>query len=734
MRYLYLIRLLLLVICLNNVAFSRVLAYESFAGAGDSSPQDIMIADFESDSYDSWQVSGTAFGPAPAEGTLANQMDVTGFEGDRLANSFYGGDVSKGTLLSPAFKIERPFINFLIGGGGYDSLTCMNLLVNGEVVRTAVGPNTMPGGSEQLYFRAWDVKELVGKNATIEIVDNYSDGWGHICVDSISQGYKSKQTVFLDKQRVLTADKKYLNIPVKHGAANRLMRLYVDGSCQREFTVELSGDTPDYWVYLELTEFEGKDVTVQLDRCLPENTDGFDAIFQGDTYPGSDQTYSEALRPQVHFSSIRGWINDTNGMVYYKGEYHMFYQHNPYGWNWGNMTWGHAVSNDMLHWTEIGDAIHPDELGTIFSGSAVIDENNDAGFQTGVEKAMVCFYTSAGGNGPLSAGEPFTQSIAYSNDRGRTWTKYEGNPVINHIAGGNRDPKVIWHEPTGKWVMVLFIDNGLLEFFTSTDLKSWTKTCELNGFHECPELFELPVDNDPSNKKWVVYGANGDYMIGSFDGVVFTPETSKIRFHYGNCFYASQTFNNMPESDGRRVQMTWGQVEMPGMPFNQMILFPVTLTLHSTASGIRMFVNPVDEIESLYSRDWSWHNEVASAGSNILSSVDGSLYRIKAVLKPEGAQACRLKIGSQTLEYNVAEAKLSCAGQTASMPLVNGELSLDVIVDRMTIEIYANDGEIYMPVRANLAGSVVELGLDSVGGNTRIIDMNIYELNSVWNK
>ena len=144
---------------------------------------------------------------------------------------------------------------------------------------------------------------------------------------------------------------------------------------------------------------------------------------------------------------MKNWTNDPNGMVYYKGEYHLFFQHNPSGINWGNMTWGHAVSPDMFHWTQLEHAIYPDKLGTIFSGSAVVDENNTAGFRTGQEKVLVCIYTSAG--------SPFTQSIAYSNDRGRTWTKYEKNPVLKHIVGGNRDPKVFWHAPSKQWIMAL---------------------------------------------------------------------------------------------------------------------------------------------------------------------------------------------------------------------------------------------------------------------------------------
>ncbi len=727
------IRIVFMLLCLVNISFSRVLAYESFNLAEPQGPQDITIADFESGTYGSWQVSGTAFGPAPAQGSLPGQMEVTGFEGQYLVNSYNGGDNSIGKLTSPVFTVERKYINFLIGGGGHTGLTCINLLVDGEIVRTAAGPNLQSGGSEKLEWMSWEINDLIGKAATLEIVDNYTGGWGHICIDAISQGFTAKQTIYINKQKNFTAKMKYLNIPVKNGAAKRVCRLYEGDNLLREFSVELAGAEPDFWVYLDITEFAGKDLILELDRYSPVNAAGFDAVFQDNTYPGEEDTYKEALRPQIHFSSKRGWLNDTNGMVYYDGEYHMFYQHNPYGWGWGNMTWGHAVSTDMLHWKELGDAIHPDELGTIFSGGAVVDWNNTAGFQTGSEKPLVAFYTYAGDNSLWSKGKPFTQAIAYSNDRGRNWTKYADNPVIGHIVGGNRDPKVIWHEPTQKWVMVLFLDDHVMAFFNSSDLKNWTKTSELKAFHECPELFELPVDNNVNNKKWVLYGADGAYFLGQFDGLKFTPETQAVRFHYGNCFYASQTFSDIPASDGRRIQMGWGQIDMPGMPFNQMILFPVSLSLRTTPAGVRLCPEPVAEIETLYQQSWTWQNEIVPPGSNLTSAVSGECLRIQAVLQPQGASSCSFVIGNVPVTYDFATAQLSCSGQSAPLALIDGRVKLDIIVDRMSLEIFGADGQVYMPVKTNLTAVPDTLKLDSVGGDTQVVELTVNRLSSVWN-
>ena len=708
---------------------AKVLAYETFRT---DKKADILIADFEGSDYGNWQVSGEAFGDGPAQGTLSGQMQVSGYSGSGLVNTFNNGDGSTGTLTSPEFEIKRNYVNFLIGGGGHEGQTCMNLVIDGEIVRTATGPNTESGGSEYLDWSSWDVKELAGKNAKIQIVDSYTGGWGHINVDHIVQS-DIRKAVVMNKETEFVFDQKYLIFPVKNGAAKRWINLYVDGEMVREFDIELALDEADFWVYLNVSEFGGKKGTVRIDRYYADKALGFDAVKNSDTFPGMDDMYKEAKRPQVHYTTRRGWVNDTNGMVYYNGKYHMFYQHNPYGWGWGNMTWGHAVSTDMLHWQEWGDALHPDKLGTIYSGSAVIDHDNTSGLQAGSEKAMLAFYTSAGGNNRWSGGQPFTQSMAYSNDGGHSWKKYTDNPVVGPIAGGTRDPKVIWHEASGKWVMILWIDGSKLSIFNSDDLKNWERKSDIDGFFECPEIFELPVDGDSSFTKWVVYGASGDYKIGRFNGETFIPETEMIKFEYGNCFYASQTFNNIPDSDGRRIQMGWGRgVDMHGMPFNQMILFPVELSLHSTDDGLRMFVNPIKELESLHKNHASWNNEIVQPGNKLLSGVTGELLHVKASIKPQGANEVRFTVRGVPVVYNAVSEQLSCQGKIAPLKMQDGVISLEWIVDRMSIEIFANEGSVYMPIGVDLTGGPAGVQFDVAGGSSLVENMDIYELNSVW--
>ena len=728
-HYILLRSLILSALIFANPLSANVLAYETFR-TGTSA--DILVNDFESDSYGNWQVEGTAFGSGPAQGTLSGQMEVTGYQGSRLVNSFNNGDGSTGVLTSPEFKIERKYINFLIGGGGHTGKTCMNLLVDGEIVRTATGDNTQSGGSEALDWNSWSVADLIGKTAILKIVDDYTGGWGHINVDQIVQSNMQKKVV-IDKKMDLEFNAKYLILPVKNGAAKRWISLYVNNIKVREFDIELATDKADFWVYLDVSEFAGTPGYLQIDKYYSDWQMGLNAVEVSDNFPGQEEMYKEQRRPQIHFTSRRGWVNDTNGMVYYDGKYHMFYQHNPYGWGWGNMTWGHAVSTDMLHWDEWGDAIHPDELGTIFSGSAVVDRQNTSGLQSGTEKPLVAFYTSAGNNGIWSSGQPFSQSMAYSTDGGHSWLKYPNNPVIGSIAGGTRDPKAFWHEATGKWVLALWIDGSTLSIFNSTDLVNWERKSDIDGFFECPELFELAIDGDKNNTKWVVYGASGDYKIGSFDGETFVPESAKIKFEYGNCFYASQTFNDMPESDGRRVQIGWGRgVDMHDMPFNQMMLFPVVLSLHSTDEGLRVFVNPIGEIESLHGKHNQWQDRLIQPGSYQVASVNSELLHVKAELTPEDAGSFGFNINGYDVLCNMSDNKLKCNGCSAPLELVDGKISLEIVVDRMSIEVYANGGSVYMPVKADQTGNAKALKLIVNDGSLMVDNLDIYELSSVW--
>ena len=530
-----------------------------------------------------------------------------------------------------------------------------------------------------------------------------------------------------------TVGSRYINLPVKNDAEKRLMRFLVDGRRVREFEIELAEGEPDLWVFADVSDYGGQQLTIEAEG-MDADAEALQAIEQSDDIKGGKELYAEELRPQFHFSSRRGWINDPNGLMYYDGEYHLFYQHNPYGWRWGNMHWGHAVSRDLVHWEEQPDALYPDEQGTMFSGSGVVDNGNTAGFRTGEEEALVCVYTAAGGTSAMSNDQPFTQAIAYSNDRGMTWSKYVSNPVLGHVAGRNRDPKVIWHEPTRKWVMALFLDQNAYALYSSPDLKDWTKTCdlELPGCGECPDMFELPVDGNAANTRWVFWGANGSYLLGSFDGEVFEPEGELQRFDWGGNSYAAQSWSDIPAEDGRRIQIAWGRVELPGMPFNQQMTFPCELTLRKTGDGVLLHAEPVKEIEALHAVTHSWRSEELEPGLDLLSGTEGELFDLRAEIEVGDAEALELVVRGVPIVYDVKGQSLSCQQAKANLKPADGKLRLQVLVDRTFVEVFGNGGRVYLPVGAALDGGNRKLELLCRGGRARVISLEVSELRSVW--
>ena len=448
----------------------------------------------------------------------------------------------------------------------------------------------------------------------------------------------------------------------------------------------------------------------------------------------TDEVYNESYRPQFHFSPKKNWTNDPNGLVYYAGEYHLFFQHNPFGINWGNMHWGHAISKDLVHWEELPIALAPDEHGTCFSGSAVVDWNNTAGFQTGDEKVIVAFYTGA----PVPevpGGPKFTQCIAYSNDRGRTWTKCEKNPVVEHIAAQNRDPKVFWHGASKQWVMALYLDKHDYALFASKDLKAWTRLSDVQvpGCGECPDFFELAVDGDPNRTKWLFLGANGNYLVGTFDGKAFIPESGPHQGDYGNNFYATQSYNDIPAADGRRIQIAWmNGGKYPEMPFNQQMSFPCELTLRSFPEGPRMCRRPVREIESLRESDHAVNDRVLHPDENALAEISGDLFDIDAQFELIDAAEFGFKIRGETITYSVKDKAISCLGKSAPLSPIEGRIQIRILVDRASLEVFGNDGTISMTscflpkVRDRAIGTFAK------GGSIKIVSMHVYSLRSAW--
>jgi sucrose-6-phosphate hydrolase SacC (GH32 family) len=425
-------------------------------------------------------------------------------------------------------------------------------------------------------------------------------------------------------------------------------------------------------------------------------------------------------------------------MVFYKGQYHLFFQYNPEGRAWGNMTWGHAVSPDMVHWTQRPDAIERDALGTIFSGSAVVDWHNTSGFQQGDEKPLVALYTAAGGTSPESKGRKFTQCLAYSADAGRTWTKYEGNPVVGHIRAENRDPKVIWHEPSKRWVMALYLEGNDFTFYNSPDLKRWThlQDIRVQGTDECPDFFPMPIEGEPGVTKWVFTGANARYLVGDFDGSTFTPDGGNLtstQSDYG-AFYAVQSFSDVP--DGRRIQIGWMRGgSYPRMPFNQQMSFPTAITLRRTPEGFRLFRAPVKEIESIrLGEPVTERDRTVGTDGVRVEALGGDLLDVDLTLEPGDAKDVGVRVRGETIRYCPTDGTLSVGTVRAPVRPADGTLRLRVLVDRTSIEVFANEGAVslhacYVP--GGDAGAA-PLTLFAEGGDAKLVSLVGHRLRSTW--
>ena len=448
---------------------------------------------------------------------------------------------------------------------------------------------------------------------------------------------------------------------------------------------------------------------------------GISQIKPSDTF---DLNYDEPYRPYYHFTPEYGWMNDPNGMVYHNGEYHLFYQYNPYGARWGNMHWGHAVSEDMMHWKHLPIALAPDPLGAIFSGSAVVDKDNTAGFGKG---AIVAFYTSAG--------EQQTQSIAYSLDNGRTFTKYEHNPVIsNPNIADFRDPKVFWYAPQRKWIMSL-ATSQTITFYASKNLKEWERLSEFGqnigahtGVWECPDLFPLSYEG---KTKWVLFvsinpgGPNGgnatQYFIGDFDGTTFTPEALPypLWIDYGRDNYAGVTWSNISESDGRRLFLGWMNNwdygnSVPTKNFRSAMTLPRELRLQHNGSHLVVASFPVEEVGDEQDNQPIIMNKLAENPLPIGADFYNNGYVVSFTVKLNALKAFRFALqnskGEKIVYYFDTEEKnlvvdrrksgLTDFSNNFADPLIVAPLipkesyTIHLWVDKASVEAFVNGGEV----------------------------------------
>lgn len=712
--------------------FLRPLLLASYVAISCSSAaEDLVVNDFEGSGLDGWKAEGGAFGDGPAKGAISGQMEVSGFSGSGFANSFHGGDDATGSLASPEFKIGRKHLNFLIGGGKNPAETCINLLLDGKVVRTATGPNDRPGGSERLDWATWATADLIGKSVSLEIVDKRKGGWGHITVDRIVQ---SDVPEMAEEALELTVNKRYLIWPVAAGSPEKLrFFMNLDGEekpfCFSDIALT---ENPGFWTFTDLANHQGRKLTVKgkIPRRLAA---AWKMVELSDTYPGEKELYKEALRPQYHFTSCRGWLNDPNGLVYQDGVWHLFYQHNPYNHGWDNMHWGHATSRDLLRWKEHPDALFPDAEGYMYSGSGFVVPKGKSALPIKGENALVLAYTAEGTRNYIP-GKKTAQGLAVSPDGGKTFEKFSGNPALPHIAGENRDPKVFWHEPSRHWVMVLYIDGPEYGIFTSEDLVKWKRTdsYEIPGDSECPDLFALPVNGDASNVRWLMWGANGKYLVGKFDGEKFTQE-GDVRRHYFGAAYAGQSYDNAP--DGRRVHFGWmrdGGPGLQGAPFNLQMTLPMDFTLRGEGDNIRLHAEPSKETLTLRTKSRDWKNLDFKAGdADPLADFKEELFEVEAVLDLAGTKAS--EAGFRL--YDSHQATWKPAGQTFSQmegaqPPMDGKIHLRIFVDRVSMEVFVNGTYHARYIRQTPGKQPVRIIAE--GGTVKFDSLKIHTLRSVW--
>lgn len=491
----------------------------------------------------------------------------------------------------------------------------------------------------------------------------------------------------------------------------------------------------------------------------------------------SDAIYQEPYRPQIHFTPAVNWMNDPNGLVYHDGEYHLFYQHNPFGNTWGHMSWGHAVSKDLVHWEHLPVALKEENNIMIFSGSAVVDHNNTSGFSTDGNPPMVAIYT-----GHHTDRERQDQRIAFSLDNGRTWTKYEGNPVIDEGMADFRDPKVFWHEESDQWVMVVALSKEQkVGLYGSENLKEWEFLSEFgpagaagDRLWECPDLFKLPVEDEDGESKWVLQvdvnpgavagGSGGQYFVGEFDGQKFSEDTANegqtLWVDYGRDFYAVQSYSDIPAEDDRRIWLAWMNNwdyanKIPTDPWRSAMTIPRELSLVSTEDGYRLIQKPVHELQKLRGEHYTFENlDISSVVGGRQPEFQGKLYELIAEFDVGDAETVGLKIRKGENEetvvgYNVEKQELfvdrTTSGEVAfdsafasvdraPMSLENNRIRLHLFVDWSSVEVFGNVGRVSITDRIFPSQESEGFELFSEGGSASLISMDIWELNSAWKK
>ena len=555
--------------------------------------------------------------------------------------------------------------------------------------------------------------------------------------------------------------RRYLLLPIQDNAPEaKVCLIGTDNLAASEtVNVRLARERVDYFVPLDLSAFAGAAVTVDV-HGMPADARCWKELELADTF---DTTNREKFRPLYHHTPAYGWMNDPNGMFYLDGTWHLYFQHNPYGSTWGNMTWGHSTSTDLVHWQYEGTPILPDAHGTIFSGSCVIDRDNTAGFGAG---AVVAFYTSAKST---PWGDSQSQSMAYSTDGGKTFTKYAGNPVLTSTKPDFRDPKVFWYAPGKHWVMIL-AGGQEMEIYSSTNLKQWKyessfglKQGAHGGVWECPDLVELPVEGT-REKRWVLicninpggpFGGNAaQYFVGTFDGRKFTNEspTQTKWMDWGKDHYATVTFSNAP--DGRVVALGWMsnwqyQGVLPTLQYRGANTIARDLSLYREAGELLLRCAPVPEMDTARAETRDFPSFRVSDRYEVSPLLDGNrgAFEVELELENDGAERILLSLSNAkgervNMHYDVARRQFVMERSESGLtnfspdfpamtvaPVVDTDhVRLRLFVDRSSVEAFGDNGKFVMTNRVFPSEPYNTLTFETWRGNFRVTSLKVHRI------
>lgn len=514
----------------------------------------------------------------------------------------------------------------------------------------------------------------------------------------------------------ITVKNNYLIFPVDMLSTNKRLTFNQNNKTVYSLNIKIDYFNPKFYAYIDVSRYIGQTVDISINPQIKIDFRVADEI-------DIDNLYSEPLRPQIHFTTKNGWMNDPNGLIFLDGIYHMFYQYNPTESNWDNMHWGHATSTDLVHWKEEKTALFPDERGMMFSGSAILDKNNLLGKNTDSQKAALLYYTTT---------TPFSQCLSYSTDGFETIEKYGNNPIIPHIEDANRDPKVVFCDELNCYIMALYLKNDIYCIFKSYDLVSWNELQHLTlpGDNECPDIFPLTASN--GDRKWVFSGAHGRYLVGKFENGKFEPEQETISHHYGHSAYAAQTFSNLP--NGRIVQIVWDKWDLPSDGFNGQMGVPAELSLSLLENTYYLEARPVKEIESLYNRTEHYENIRVSHENDFCVHLEDTpyLFQIDGLMNDSGVT--ELQIFGRTIRFDFKKNEITVGNNCAPISVTTAKSDITIIVDRCSIEIFADGGKIYMSCldRDTLCDRNIPYFVIKSEHETVIEEMEIHSLNSIW--